>query len=154
LTGPKESGKTVFASTIRPEQTLMIDCEMSSASYTLPYKKRVDLFKVLAKKNIAEPKPIDAFMAWKEICDSVKPGEYQVIVTDPWDFIQHGLHDWVLKNPGKFDKTAGQYAKASGLVWGDLKNWLHMYLSMLASRIDGSVVLINHEGVEWKGGGG
>lgn len=157
LTGPKESGKTVFASTICPEQTLMIDCEGSSASYNLPYKRRVDLFAEMAARGIAEPKPIDAFETWKSICDAVKPGEYAVVVTDPWDFVQHGLHDWVLKNPGKFDKTAGQYAKASGLVWGDLKNWLHMYLMMLARKCNtghgnGSVAMICHEGVEWKGG--
>lgn len=154
VTGPKASGKTVFASTINPQETLYIDAEMSTASYGgIPYKKRVDLFAELEASGTLEPTAEETFLAWKSIVDAIQPGEYRVIVTDPWDFIQHGLHAWIEKHPEKFNKTAGQYAKASMMVWGDVKTWLHTYTAMVCRRLNhGSMVFINHEGDEFKGG--
>lgn len=150
LTGPKASGKTLFASTIRPQETLMVDCELSSASYSsLPYKRRVNLFEEIEKQK-KDPTPLNAWLIVKEIVE--KEQGIRVVVIDPWDFVQAGYVDNVEKNPERFGRTKVQYEKASGLLWADVKSSLHMWLGMQAQRIRGSVVLINHLGKVWKDG--
>jgi hypothetical protein len=158
VTGPVFSGKSIFASSIRPEETLYIDGELSTASYQgeisgIPYKRRVDLFEELRKEGKENPSPIDVFLCWKKIMDSAKDGEFQVAVTDPWDFIQAGLHDYIESKPDLYNRTSAQYKKMTPMLWGDVKTWLHTYTAMFSKRMgDGSVVFINHEGEEFKGG--
>jgi len=150
LTGPKASGKTLFASTIRPAETLMIDCEMSSASYAgIPYKKRVDLFEELKRRNL-EPTPINAWQVVKEIVETTEG--VRVVVIDTWDFVQQGYVEDVGQHPERFKRTRAQYEKATGLLWADVKSSLHMWLGTQARRINGTIVLINHLGNVWEGG--
>ena len=150
ITGPKASGKTLFASTIAPEETLMIDCEMSSATYSnIPFKLRIDLFEEIKKRKV-EPTPLNAWNIVKEIVE--KTDGIRVVVIDPWDFVQAGYVDSIEKQPEKFGRTKIQYEKATGLLWADVKSSLHMWLGMQARRINGSIVLINHLGKVWKDG--
>lgn len=150
LTGPKASGKTLFASTIRPQETLMIDCEMSSASYAgIPYKKRVDLFEELANRKL-EPTPVNAWAIVKELVE--KTDGIRVIVIDTWDFVQQGYVEDVEQHPERFKRSRAQYEKATGLLWADVKSSLHMWLGTQARRIKGTIVLINHLGNVWEGG--
>lgn len=150
VTGPKASGKTLFASTIDPQHTLMIDCEMSSASYgSIPYKKRVDLFEALKAKGL-DPTPANAWLIVKELVETTEG--IRVVCIDPWDFVQQGYVEDIEKHPERFGHTKGQYEKMSGLLWGDVKSSLHMWLGMQARRIGGSIVLINHLGLVWKDG--
>lgn len=151
VTGPKGSGKTLFAAAIDPERTLNIDCELSAASYTgIPYKRRVDIFDELLKAGKTSPRPLDAFLIWKATLENIGQGEFTCIITDTWDFLQSGLFEWIEQNPQLFNRTAGQYAKMHAMVIGDAKAWLHMFSCMVAKKCNnGSVVFINHEGVEF-----
>lgn len=150
LTGPKASGKTLFASTIRPSETLMIDCEMSSASYGgIPYKRRVDLFEELKSIGL-EPTPVNAWAVVKEIVE--KTEGIRVVVIDTWDFVQQGYVEDVEQHPERFKRSRAQYEKATGLLWADVKSSLHMWLGTQARRINGTIVLINHLGNVWEGG--
>lgn len=152
LTGPKTSGKTLWASTIDPERTLIIDCELSSATYsTIPYGDRMDLFEELQKQG-KEPTPLNAWILVRDKVESADPQKIRVVVVDTWDFIQQGFVDWVRANPEKFNHTKGQYEKMSGMMWGDAKGWLHMWLGMQAKRLRGTFVLINHLGLVWRDG--
>lgn len=153
LTGPKASGKTLWASTIDPEHTLMIDCEMSSASYSaIPYAERVDLFEELHAAG-KEPTPLNAWLLVKEKVESADPAKIRVVAIDPWDFVQNGFVEWIRNNPEQFNHTKGQYEKMSGMMWGDAKGWLHMWLGMQAKRLNhGTFVLINHLGLVWRDG--
>ncbi len=150
LTGPKASGKTLFASTIDPQHTLMIDCEMSSSSYSsIPYAQRLDLFEELANRKM-EPTPENAWIIVKEAIEKADPKKIRVVVIDPWDFIQGGYVASIERTPERFGHTRNQYEKASGLLWGDVSSSLHMWLGMQAKRLKGSIVLINHLGFVWK----
>jgi len=150
VTGPKASGKTLFASTIDPQHTLMIDCEMSSSSYSsIPYAQRLDLFEELASRKM-EPTPENAWIIVKEAIEKADPNKIRVVVIDPWDFIQGGYVASIERTPERFGHTRNQYEKASGLLWGDVSSSLHMWLGMQAKRLKGSIVLINHLGFVWK----
>ena len=152
LTGEHESGKTMFASTICPPRTLMIDAELSSASYkSFPYANRVDLFQILEQQG-KEATPFNAWMLTKELVESADPSKISVIVIDPWNLVQVGYVEWIEQNPEKFGHTKSQYEKASGTKWGDVNNSLLMWLGSHATRINGSIVLINHLGLVWDGG--
>lgn len=152
ITGPHGVGKTLCASAIDPENTAHIDAELSAASYSgIPFKRRFDLFAEMERRGKKDPTPLDAFLCWKDFIDSIKPGEFSVVITDTWDFINNGLHDWVAQHPEKFGKTEAQYAKMSGTIYGDMYTWLHAYTCSTISRTKiQSMVFICHEGAEWK----
>jgi len=151
LAGEKFSGKTLFASSIDPTRTLMIDLEKSSATYNIPYKKRFDLYDELQASGVSEnPSPLDAFLWFKKTCEEIKPGEFSVLAVDPITDIEAGLADWVRQNPKQFGRSEAQYAKASGLMWADVKNWWKMFLGMLSAKVE-TFVFTAHMGNEWKG---
>jgi len=73
-----------------------------------------------------------------------------VLAVDPITDIEAGLADWVRLNPKEFGRTEAQYAKASGLMWADVKNWWKMFLGMLSAKVE-TFVFTAHMGNEWKG---
>lgn len=157
VTGEKYAGKSLFVSSIDPERTLMIDLEKSTETYSIPYKKRLDLYAELQKRIDADPKrkgstptPLDAFIWFKETLEGVKPGEYSVIAVDPISDIEQGLTDWVYENPSTFGRSKAQYDKAGGLLFGDVKAYWKMMLGMLSTRCE-TFAFTTHMGFVWKG---
>lgn len=156
LTGPKASGKTLFASTIDPKNTLIVDCELGSetyesgdSSYSIQYGQRVDIFTELEKRG-KEPTPLEAWLLFKELVETTK---HRVVVVDTWDFIQSGLVKWIESDPAKFGRSRNEYEKfASATLWPDVKSWFQGWLGSQAKRIGGTIVLINHMGTIWKDG--
>lgn len=137
LSGEYASGKTLFALTIAPgPDTLVYDLEKSSESYEAMGFHRVDAHAEMLKKHPKGYKARDLWVWWRDEILKVPPGRYRVIVLDPVSEIEAGLADYVQSRPAEFGRTANQYAKSSGLMWGDVKAAWKMVLSDLASRCE------------------
>ena len=138
LTGEFASGKTLFSLTIAPgPDTLAFDLEKSNATYQPDLGfTRVDVPAQMLRVRPNGYKPADTFEWWLAQVRAVSPGRYRVIVLDPVSEIESGLADWVKANPAHFGRTAAQYAKSSGLMWGDVKEYWKAILADLASRCE------------------
>lgn len=145
LTGPYESGKTLFICTIDPTRTVIFDTEKSSASYeqSLGFT-RVDLSKLSGKK------PIELFQEWHKGVQRIQPGRFRVGGLDTVSEIESGLSDWVWENPAEFGHTRGQYEKMEGLYWGDVKEYWKRVLTDLSSRFE-TFAFASHLRQEWSG---
>lgn len=136
-TGEFESGKSLFGLTIDPgPRTLVYDVEKSTAAYTDLGFERIDVLDEMQKKFPGGYKPVDLFIWWREHVRSIPAGKYTVIVVDPVTDIERGLTDYVNANPQQFGHTAGQYAKMSGIMWGDVKDFEKAILGDIASRCE------------------
>lgn len=137
LTGEFASGKTLFGLTIAPGQsTLVYDMEKSSATYQSLGFERVDVPTEMLRSYPNGYKPIDTFNWWLAHVKSIPAGKYRVIMLDPVSEVESGLADYVKANPSKFGRTAAQYVKMSGLMWGDCKDLWKSILADLASRCE------------------
>jgi len=150
VTGDHESGKSVFCLTVcRGPQTLVYDMEQSSASYDDFGHHRVN---VLAEMHRTHPngyKPVDLFNWWLKHVRSLEAGKYRVIVIDPVTDLDSGLKDWVSANPQAFGHTAQQYAKMSGIMWGDIKTYLKSIMADLSVRCE-TLAYTSHLGSEFE----
>lgn len=137
LTGEFASGKTLFGLTISPgPSTLVYDMEKSSATYQSLGFERIDVPTEMLRAYPGGYKPIDTFNWWLAHVKAIPAGKYRVIMLDPVSEVETGLADWVKANPSKFGRTAAQYVKMSGLMWGDVKEYWKSILADLASRCE------------------
>lgn len=151
LTGEYASGKTLFALTICPgPDTLVFDLEKSSESYLDLGFHRVDAHGEMLKKHPRGYKPRELWKWWKASIPSIPAGRYRVIVLDPVSEMENALTDYVQSHPQEFGRTSTQYAKASGLMWGDMKQEWKQILSDLASRCE-TFCFIAHMGQVYAG---
>jgi hypothetical protein len=151
VTGRFGSGKTLFGLTIDPAHTLGYDTEKSSASYEALGFTRVDVpGEMLARFPGGGYKPIDTFTWWLAHVHNIAPHTYRVIMLDTVSEIESGLVEWVRANPQAFGHTSGQYAKMSGLLWGDVKDLWKRILSDIAARCE-TLVYTSHMTSVWSG---
>lgn len=149
-TGAYQSGKTHFCVTICPgPQTKVYDFEKSAKPYESLGFERVDVPAVMLANYPAGYKPVDVFLWWLADVRATPPGKYRVIVADPVTDIERGLVDWVNANPQFFGHSAGQYARMSGLMWGDVKDYWKLILTDLAARCE-TFAFTTHLGAEFK----
>jgi hypothetical protein len=153
--GPLGSGKTLAALTLCPEETIEIGIEDSGVTYgSLPIKHRFSMYKeVIATGKGLHPKPIDCFLWFLSILDKVAKDELKarVIVVDPITDIQNGLLEYIEAHAADFGHSAAQYAKASGLLWGDAKGFMKMTLGRISRKVD-CFIYTSHMGTVWQGG--
>lgn len=149
-TGEYASGKTLFGLTIAPKETLVYDLEKSSESYLSLGFTRVDVPAELQKRYPGGYKPAQTFEWWRDHVRSLTPGRHRAIMLDPASEIESGITEWVRANPGYFGRTAGQYVKMSGLMWGDVKELWKGLLTDLASRCEVFVFAVHMADV-WSG---
>lgn len=151
ITGEYASGKSLFALTVAPgPSTLCYDLEKSSESYLSLGFERIDVPSKMLARHRGGYKPIQTFEWWRDHVRSIEPGKYRVIVLDPASEIESGAADWVRTNPGYFGRSAAQYIKMSGLMWGDMKELWKALLADLASRCETFVFCV-HMGDVWNG---
>lgn len=150
VTGEYASGKTLFALSIDPKSTLMFDTEKSSESYSGLGFARVDVPAKMLELYPKGYKPIHTFQWWRDAIRNIKPGQYRVIGLDVASEIETGATDWVRENPAYFSRTAAQYTRMSGLLWGDMKELWKSILADLASRCETFVFAV-HTGEVWAG---
>jgi hypothetical protein len=155
VTGEYSAGKTLFGATIDPFRTLIYDTEKSAESYgTLGFERKDVPAEILENRwryqQSSDYKPIDTFLWWRKDTLTIPPGKYRVIVLDTASEIESGAVEWVRNNPGYFNRTAAQYVKMSGLLWGDMKELWKAILSDLASRCQTFVFTV-HMGDVWVG---
>lgn len=150
-TGEYASGKTLFGLTICPgPQTLVYDTEKSSESYLALGFDRVDVPAEMVRRFPRGYKPIDLFGWWRDHIRAVPAGKYRVIMLDTVSEVETGLADYVLANPKEFGRTPQQYARATGLLWGDVKEHWKAILSDLASRCE-TFYFVSHLKAVWAG---
>lgn len=151
ITGEKWSGKTLWGLSIAPRDTIVFDFEDSSETYMhmgLQVKARWDLYSEMLRKHGRAATPLECYQAFREAIDKIKPGEYRVLVCDPFTDIEQGLSDWVAANPGAFGYTAKQFENAGGLFWGAVKQCQKMLLGMIAEKVE-CFVFTTHMGAVW-----
>lgn len=164
-TGPRWSGKSKFGLNICPgvRTTLVYDFEQSTTSYEGEYARigvpfdRIDMQKEM--HNFKDEKgtfsyrngykPIDLFSHWLKHVRALPADKYRVIMVDPVTDLERGLTDWVAANPRFFGHTDGQYAKMSGIMWGDVKDYQKMVLADLTARCE-TFYFTAHLGMEFK----
>lgn len=159
VTGPKWAGKSKFCLNICPEPhaTLVFDLEQSTTSYEAEYARvgapfdRVDVQKEMHKLHPTGYKPVDLWTWWLAQIRAVPAGKYRVIAVDPATDLERGLADWVSANPQAFGHTHQQYTKMSGVMWGDVKDYLKMILADVCARCE-TFVFTAHLGAEFQGG--
>ena len=157
-TGEKWSGKTKFGLNICPgvKTTLVYDFEQSSASYEGEYARigvpfeRIDVQKEMHSIHPNGYKPIQLWQWWIAHVEKVQAGTYQVIMADTVTDLERGLADWVAANPAFFGHTAGQYSAMSGIMWGDVKDYLKMKLADITAKCQ-TFYFTAHLGAEFKG---
>lgn len=151
VTGEFASGKTLFGLTIAPgPRTKVYDTEKSSGSYTAIKFERVSIPDKMAEIKPSGYKPIDTFTWWWNDVKATPAGKFDVIMIDTISEIEDGLVEWVQKNPTYFGHSSGQYAKMSGIMWGDVKTLWKAILSDLASRCQ-TFVFCAHMANVWSG---
>lgn len=151
-TGEYQSGKTRFGVSICPgPATLVYDFEQSSASYEYIGFERIDVQKEMHALFPKGYKPVDLWLWFLKHVRDIPAGKYRVIMIDPATDIERGLTDWVAANPAFFGHTFGQYAKMSGIMWGDVKDYLKMILADICARCE-TFYFTAHVGQEFKGG--
>lgn len=133
ITGGHNSGKTLFVLSVAPEESLVIDVEESSVTYELKVGRRVSITQMLRK--LTNPKPVDRWLAFRDAVEKYGP-QHRVLIVDPISDVESGLTTWVESNPTEFGHTANQYKQASGLMWGDLKDYWKLWLSTVAPNCE------------------
>jgi len=151
VTGEYMSGKTLFALTIDPSRTLIFDTEKSSGGYAADLgATRIDIPGELMRAKKQDFKPLDVFLYFRQAVKKIEPGKYSVIALDTVSEVESGLADYVSANPAEFGRTAAQYIKMQGLMWGDVKELWKAILSDLASRCQ-TFVFSSHMTSVWAG---
>jgi len=151
VTGEYMSGKTLFALTIDPSRTLIFDTEKSSGGYAADLgATRIDIPGELMRAKKQDFKPLDVFLYFRQAVKKIEPGKYSVIALDTVSEVESGLADYVSANPAEFGRTAAQYIKMQGLMWGDVKELWKAILSDLASRCQ-TFVFTSHMTSVWAG---
>lgn len=153
VSGEKGSGKTLFMLSIDPESTCYVDLEKSSETYSVPVKKRLDLFDEMVRVHGPNhiPSAMECWIWFRDFVVSIQPGEYTVLAVDPISDIEAGAVDYVRANPEEFGISKGQVEKAPGLVWGAVKSYLKAILGILASKVE-TFAFSTHQGNVWSGG--
>ncbi len=150
-TGAKGSGKSRFGLSICPgPKTLVYDLEQSTVSYDYIGFERVDIQKQMHSTHPKGYKPTDLWVWWLNHVRSLPVDKYRVIMVDPVTDLERGLADWVVANPSFFGHTPGQYAKMSGIMWGDAKDYLKMVLADITARCE-TFYFTAHIGAEFVG---
>lgn len=151
VTGDKWSGKSVFVSSIDPENTLMVDLELSTESYGfIKYKKRISLYHELSQKiTDRAPSSLDCWLWFNDLIETIKPGDYSVVAIDPINDIEAGLSAWIYENgQSLFGHSKKQYDYASGTLHGDIASYWKLKLGILASKIS-TLAFTTHIGLVW-----
>lgn len=149
--GEKWTGKTLFAASIDPQHTLMLDLEDSSASYNgIPFARRISLYEEMLAKYGRVPTPLECFKWFQATIEALQPCEFTVLAVDPITDIEQGMVDWVYAHPEHFGHTKAQYDKAAGIMWGDVKSYWKMLLGIVATKVE-TLVFTAHMGAVWKG---
>lgn len=168
LTGEYQSGKTIFAGSVAPgthpeghahagkPRTLLLDFEKSGATFGGFGWQRIDVPAEMVKAftgadgQTKQYHPLDVFRWFRETIHKIPPGRFDVVIVDPVSDIDDGLVAYVRKNPGEFGYTADQFEKASGLLWGAVKNFWKTVLLEAAAKCQ-SFLFTSHLRDEWIG---
>lgn len=150
VTGEKGAGKTLFGLSIDPPRTVVVDLEDSSISYNIDVGLRVSLYDEMLKKYKRVATPVECFMWFMEFVNSLPDGKFTTLFVDPITDIETGQVEWVKANPKLFGRTAGQYERASGLLWADVKSHWKMFLGTSARKFE-TFCFSAHMGNVWKG---
>lgn len=142
VTGERFSGRTLLVSSIHPLETLMIDLNRSSETYSIPYKRRFDPYSdwqaqdvLAAGDHPQRPGAVDIFLWFRRTCEAIQPGQYAVLAVDPIMDIEAGLADWMQQNPHESGRTAQQYARCPELLQTDMVNWWKTFLTQLSTKV-------------------
>jgi DNA-binding protein Fis len=164
ITGEVYVGKTILALSLAPgvhakghphegqPRTLYIDFEQSGASYTGTGCKRLDapaeLRTLFGNRTM---QPVDVFKWFRDLVGKIPADTYDCIVVDPITDVEDGLVDYVRANPTEFGYTKDQFANASGLMWGAVKNLWKAILVDLSSKAH-IFCFVSHMRMEFKDG--
>jgi len=152
LCGGYGSGKTLAGLTLCPEETIEIGVEDSGVTYNLPLKHRFSMYKEVTGKAGVTPKQIECWEWFESILKKIANDELKcrVLLVDPITDLQGGLIDWVKDHAADFKKSASQYEKASGLMWGDAKGHAKSLLGRISNKC--TLIFTAHMGTVWSGG--
>lgn len=154
LAGEFSSGKTLFGLTIDPDNTLVIDMEESSATYSsLPIKKRVSFFDEMVARTGGKriPSNEEKFVWFRDLIMNMPSGEYSVLFVDPITDIEDGLVEYVENHPDEFGLSSKQMTEAGGLKWGAVNAHWNTLIGFVSRKVE-TLAFTAHMGNVWDGG--
>lgn len=151
--GDTYTGKSTTAANVDPAmpgektRTLVLDTEDSWATLKQQFSVDwIDLRKMASDEYGKDYKQIHLFLSMQKALADVKPGQYTNLVLDKFSDLATGAHQWVVKNPGYFEKADGAFRGKDGTIfaWGDVDVWFKQYLMNLA-QIFQTITLCSEE---------
>jgi hypothetical protein len=119
---------------------------MSLDSYTTLGFDHVQVPRLLLAKYPKGYTPLQLWEWWLNDVSNLAPDQFDVILVDPITDLERGLVDWVSNNPTHFGHTAGQYAKMSGIMWGDVKDYWKLLLTGRVATKCQTFAFVSHMG--------
>ena len=154
LAGKPDSGKTLWALSVDPRNTLMFDFETSGATYHRSMGvKRIDVPGMMLTKHEGRPYlPIDLFRYFYGAIKSVTPGKFSVIVLDTVSPLEIGLAEHVKASYRDYGfSTQAKFENTGGIFWGNANNFYEQLLLYAATKCQTLVFTTHLRGV-WKHG--
>lgn len=154
ITGEFGAGKTYFAATIDPKNTLYLDLEMSAVDYESLGFERRDIRMLTAARlagNGTLPEPLDVYNTFWETVSGVKPGQYKVIVVDPISgTLENGMTEKVAQDYAKHGfRSKAAFEGQGGIFWSTVKAYWEEVLFFITARCE-TFVFIAHQREVWK----
>jgi len=155
ITGEFNAGKSYFAASIDPLNTLYFDLEASAVDYVSMGFTHQDVRRLtatrLASTTGALPEPIDVYETWWALLAAVHPDQYRVIVVDPISgTLEAGMVEKVARDYVKHGfKTKQKFEDSGGIFWGVVKAYWEEVLFYITARCE-TFVFIAHQREIWK----
>ncbi len=146
ITGGHDSGKTNMAlqAGATPEKTLFCDGDTKSKFLDGVVGRYVDLVEGVDIKESWQ-----LYLMIQEMVDSIKPGDFDVVIFDPWTAVGKACRAYVEKYPKKFkNKYRGTSAMISGQHSRFGRELEHKILSTLRNKIP-LIILTTHLTDDW-----
>ncbi|RLC38515.1 hypothetical protein DRH27_02075 [Candidatus Falkowbacteria bacterium] len=134
LAGEFATGKTLFATMMRPKRTIVYDTETSANAYKAQGFTHVDLCAEGVKEYPTGFTAKNIWLMFLRMIEELKPGQFDVIVIDTVEMLEKGLQEYVEQNPTQYGHTSQTFRKMSGIFWGIVKDEWKRVLSIVSAK--------------------
>lgn len=122
ITGPHNSGKSLFGLSINPKRTISYDLEASQGNHKSLGFKHIDFIDLLHDTFPKGYTSEQYYLFWLRHAMSVDDKKYDVIFIDPISTLEAGLTEHVKSRYNEYGFSAPEeFLKMQGVFWGKVK---------------------------------
>lgn len=142
--GEHESGKTLFAMTVDPANTLFYDIEKSGTVYKDFVSSYVDLPHEARERHCGQLTELQLFLYWLEHIKNMREDTYSVIAVDPIYKLEVGLAEYVLSKHNDYGyKSRQSFLSTGGIFWSKAQREWENIIMDITSKCQ-TFVFTNH----------